>query len=354
MEAPTYWLMILARFLQGVSSTVIWTVGLALLYVVGLLILKKLFAWLTNTVDRPPGLRRCDTAPEQHLGRQLGIASMGLTIGSLLGPPVAGVLYKRWGFRAPFIFGIIVTGIDLLARLLLIERHEAMRWGIDPMEIAAGSKEEDPEAPSEVTAVERAEQPLAPEPQPAVHEVTNDSTVGEGEGGASAQGEEKARKGDQTEKQLQESEQPRVTVLPHIALLKLMRSPRAGVCIILTFFWGLGWAGQEAALVLHMEHVWGLDPHQAGTAFIAAVVPTIFCEYRTFPPFSATAVYPDCVDVAGIPSGWLSDKYGPALIGCAALLLSLPWYGLITIEGSLAMFLTFFALEGEHKSDISM
>ena len=33
MEAPAYWLMVLARFLQGVSSTVIWTVGLALLYV---------------------------------------------------------------------------------------------------------------------------------------------------------------------------------------------------------------------------------------------------------------------------------------------------------------------------------
>lgn len=33
MEAPAYWVMILARVLQGVSSTVIWTVGLALLYV---------------------------------------------------------------------------------------------------------------------------------------------------------------------------------------------------------------------------------------------------------------------------------------------------------------------------------
>ena len=31
MEAPGYWLMILARLLQGVSATVIWTVGLALL-----------------------------------------------------------------------------------------------------------------------------------------------------------------------------------------------------------------------------------------------------------------------------------------------------------------------------------
>jgi MFS family permease len=33
MEAPAYWVMIIARSLQGISSTVIWAVGLALLYV---------------------------------------------------------------------------------------------------------------------------------------------------------------------------------------------------------------------------------------------------------------------------------------------------------------------------------
>jgi len=37
MEARVYWLMILARFLQGVSSTVIWTLGLAILYVLSTL-----------------------------------------------------------------------------------------------------------------------------------------------------------------------------------------------------------------------------------------------------------------------------------------------------------------------------
>ena len=31
MEAPSYWLMVLARMLLGVSSSVIWAVGLALL-----------------------------------------------------------------------------------------------------------------------------------------------------------------------------------------------------------------------------------------------------------------------------------------------------------------------------------
>ena len=57
---------------------------------------------------------------------------------------------------------------------------------------------------------------------------------------------------------------------------------------------------------------------------------------------------------AGILSGWLGDKYGPAWIGCATILLSLPWYGLVAIEGSLAMFLTFFALEGKHNPNPSI
>jgi len=219
---------------------------------------------------------RCDTAPEEHLGRQFGIASMGLTIGSLVGPPVAGALYKRWGFKAPFIFGIIVTCVDLLARLLLIERHEAMKWGIDPMAIAASSKEKDPEAASGVTAVEKADEPSLLVHQSTVQELADDPTVVGGGGSTNAEG-------GQPEKRLERSKS-HVTLLPHIALFRLMKSSRAGVCIILTLLWGMGWAGQEAAIVLHLKRVWGLDPHAAGIAFIAAVVPTVFCESRVLPP----------------------------------------------------------------------
>lgn len=59
-----------------------------------------------------------------------------------------------------------------------------------------------------------------------------------------------------------------------------------------------------------------------------------------------------CV-TAGLLSGRLGDKYGSAPVGCAILLLSLPWYGLLTIDGPLAVFLVFFALEGEHLLDPS-
>jgi len=40
---------------------------------------------------------------------------------SLLGPPVGGALYARWGYRAPFVFGMIFTALDLVGRVLVVE-----------------------------------------------------------------------------------------------------------------------------------------------------------------------------------------------------------------------------------------
>lgn len=39
----------------------------------------------------------------------------------LLGPPVGGALYERFGFRGPFILGIIFAFVDLVGRLFIIE-----------------------------------------------------------------------------------------------------------------------------------------------------------------------------------------------------------------------------------------
>ena len=50
----------------------------------------------------------------------------------LAATPISGVLYERFGFRAPFIFAIIVTAFDLVFRLLVIERVDALKWGHDP------------------------------------------------------------------------------------------------------------------------------------------------------------------------------------------------------------------------------
>ncbi|KAI6145928.1 hypothetical protein BKA82DRAFT_4016101 [Pisolithus tinctorius] len=46
--------------------------------------------------------------------------------------PVGAAFYSRFGFHGPFIFGSICAALDFLAHLLVIERHEAIAWGVDP------------------------------------------------------------------------------------------------------------------------------------------------------------------------------------------------------------------------------
>lgn len=41
-------------------------------------------------------------------------------------------MYNKFGFRGPFILGIIITVVDLIGRLLIIERENAILHGIDP------------------------------------------------------------------------------------------------------------------------------------------------------------------------------------------------------------------------------
>jgi MFS transporter, DHA1 family, solute carrier family 18 (vesicular amine transporter), member 1/2 len=54
------------------------------------------------------------------------------TFSQLVGPPVGGALFNRFGIRGPCIFGIIIISVDLIGRLLLIERREALALGFDP------------------------------------------------------------------------------------------------------------------------------------------------------------------------------------------------------------------------------
>lgn len=65
----------------------------------------------------------------------------------LAGPALGGLLYKPFGVRGPTIFGICVTVLDLVGRLLVIERSEALRWGYDPT-VKQSADAERPSGPS--------------------------------------------------------------------------------------------------------------------------------------------------------------------------------------------------------------
>lgn len=68
---------------------------------------------------------------------QLGVAMTGMTVGLLVGPAAGGGLYTHFGYRGPFVLGISMAVVDLIGRLLIIERKTALLYGHDPWGSAA-------------------------------------------------------------------------------------------------------------------------------------------------------------------------------------------------------------------------
>lgn len=101
--------LILGRALQGISAAVVWTVGLTLLV---------------------------DTVGPTEIAETMGYVSLSLTLAILVAPSLGGVLYNKGGYYSVFYlsFGMII--LDIILRLLLIERKTAQQWIVDEPEEA--------------------------------------------------------------------------------------------------------------------------------------------------------------------------------------------------------------------------
>ncbi|WP_024287174.1 MFS transporter [Cellulomonas sp. KRMCY2] len=85
-----YWLLLLGRILQGVAAGMSWVASLALIAAV---------------------------IPLPKRGRYMGIAMSMIALGTLIGPPISGLLVHNFGTAAPF---ILATGIALADGVLRI------------------------------------------------------------------------------------------------------------------------------------------------------------------------------------------------------------------------------------------
>ncbi|KAL1922541.1 uncharacterized protein VTP21DRAFT_10080 [Calcarisporiella thermophila] len=95
MFSLQFWVLLVARFLQGLSGACIWTVGFAML---------------------------SDNFPDE-IGSAIGKVVPFLSLGMLSGNPIGGSLYEAKGYHAVFGLCIAMAVIDLLARLLLVEKR---------------------------------------------------------------------------------------------------------------------------------------------------------------------------------------------------------------------------------------
>ncbi|KAH7104720.1 MFS general substrate transporter [Auriculariales sp. MPI-PUGE-AT-0066] len=249
MESTTFWMMVVARIIQGASSTVVWVVALALL---------------------------CDTVPSQHIGRYMGIAMTGYSTGLIISTPLSGLLYGALGYRAPFVFGMIVAFVDLLARLLVIEKAEAdaIRSSITPPQ---------PPDTSELHVTENTA--AGDEPPATLLPLANDTA-------------------------------PRMPAWKIWRELGFSRRPIA--VFVLTLVYGLVITALEPTAPLRLKDVWGLDATKVGVVFLASTAPSL---------------------ISGPLTGWLADRYGAALVAAGCILLAAPWLYPLTLVGNLATFI---------------
>ncbi|KAH9945594.1 MFS general substrate transporter [Amylocystis lapponica] len=293
MEAPKFWVMVIARIIQGISSSVVWIVGLALL---------------------------CDTVPEKYVGRQLGFAMAGLSIGFLVGPPVSGALYDKFGFRGPFIFGIGVTLVDLIGRLLIIERKTALRWGIDPAATASKDIETPQEDAADVSddtprgsvGGENSNAPTSNTSRPSTLCSSRPADVHQVKDAEKALSEASPGGGCKD-----------VTAQPQLSLMTLLvtmvKSPRACSVFICTLSYGYS----RTSLPLHLQKVWHLTSSKVGLVYIASVVPGLF---------------------SSVLSGLLVDNIGPAWVAVLCLIFAFPWSVLLIVQRSLVLFIVCFGI----------
>jgi len=90
-----------ARFLQGASGGVVWTIGLALLI---------------------------ETVGQKNLGKALGTTFSFVSVAGLFSPVLGGLLYSKTGYIGVFAVGLALVCIDFVMRLLMIEKKVALQY----------------------------------------------------------------------------------------------------------------------------------------------------------------------------------------------------------------------------------
>jgi MFS family permease len=99
-------MLALARFLQGASAGVVWTIGLAIVI---------------------------ETVGQENLGKTMGTVFSFVSVAGLLSPLLGGVLYASVGYKGVFGVGIGLVGIDFILRVLMIEKKVAARYEDAPL-----------------------------------------------------------------------------------------------------------------------------------------------------------------------------------------------------------------------------
>lgn len=99
--APEIWVLVMSRFLQGLSAAIVYSVGFAIL---------------------------ADTVGSKDIGQWMGYVLASVNLGMTVSPTLGGILYEKAGYSSIFIVMFGLIAVDILLRLAMVERKVAMKW----------------------------------------------------------------------------------------------------------------------------------------------------------------------------------------------------------------------------------
>ncbi|KAG6037562.1 hypothetical protein E4U41_004915 [Claviceps citrina] len=94
-------MLILGRILQGMTSALTWSVGLALVV---------------------------DTVPSERVGRAMGWIGIALSLGTLSSPILGGLVYGKGGYYEVWAMCFAMIAGDAVLRMSVIEKKDAAKW----------------------------------------------------------------------------------------------------------------------------------------------------------------------------------------------------------------------------------
>ncbi|KAI0394310.1 MFS transporter-like protein [Xylariaceae sp. FL0594] len=244
-------LYILGRLLQGVSAAVVWSVGCAL---------------LVDTMG-------------SSVGVAMGYVNISMSIALLLAPVVGGVVYNNAGYLAVYYVAFAVVGVDIVLRLIMIEKKVAAQWIHEP----SASESETPSQGADKEALANSSDAQLPRDS---CDRSGRQTAADTRGGG---GQEDARQTDQNKHRGRR-------------IMVLLRSPR-----LLAAMYGIVvesgiLMGFDAVLALFVKQLFGWNSTAVAVLLLALFIPGLTAPL----------------------AGWLSDKYGAKWPSFAGFLATVP------------------------------
>ncbi|KAH8647735.1 putative MFS transporter [Xylariales sp. PMI_506] len=252
--ARSVWVMFVGRILQATAGSAAWIICLATL---------------------------ADVVGPDNIGKALGSAMSFVTAGITMGPVISGAALQLWGYWPTWSVPLALLGIDLVARLLMLERRDL---GLP----SGAASEEATSGP-----------PMSDVAEPRVcSESTTSETSSLLSDGSSVHGYQSI--GPLVENPVDPTGDVRMTGFYRV----MLRDPSVLAALFSTMSYALAVSGFNATIPLHLRDRFGWGTLPSGMIFLSLQVPGI---------------------ILGPLVGWIRDRVGARLPTTVGWVLWVPF-----------------------------